>query len=377
MTFSLSMGLFSSFDVDAGTRLLLKTLAKETDLASVKHAVDTGCGTGVIGLSLKKRFPDMEVLFQDRDTLAVAYTEANARSNGILPNRVEPALLLEGLEPDSQDLIVSNIPAKAGETVIRDFFSYAGSFLKEGGRVAVVIVDPLKELAESALKEAECRILHRESTKMHTVFHFSGGISFPGEDFDRYIRHRGRFDLTGTSYKMETVYNLPDFDQLSYSSLISGELLKHTAFTGEALFWNPGQGHIPVWMTRRKSNHLRKIHLASRDILQNRTALRNLKHNGYSDEIVLHNLPGESWLTDSLEPESLDFLMLNLDPVPRVKWHESLMKTASSLVKPGKFCYIQARSSDMSQLMKLTKGFTAIEDDRFKGNRGVLLQRNL
>lgn len=375
LSFHLSMGLFSSFDIDSGTRLLLKTLAKEADLGKVRRAVDTGCGTGVIGLCLKKKFPAMEVLFQDRDALAAAYTEENGRFNDIEASTVQKALLLEGLEPGSRDLIVSNIPAKAGETVLRDFFFYAGSFLTEGGRVAVVIVDPLKEAAQKALEEAGCRILYRESTKMHTVFHFSGGKPFPGEDFGRYVRRKGPFELAETSYEMETVYNLPDFDQPSFSTLISAELLRHTAFSGSALFWNPGQGHLPVWLHSRPSNHLSRIILASRDSLQNRISRRNLESAGFAGSLLCRDLPGEPWLNEEIEAESLDLLFLNLDPIPRVKWHQGVADTALRLVKPGKFCYIMARSSDIAQLTKHIKGFSYREDDRFKGNRGILLQK--
>jgi hypothetical protein len=52
-----------------------------------------------------------------------------------------------------------------------------------------------------------------------------------------------------------------------------------------------------------------------------------------------------------------------------------MMNTAFRLVKPGKFCFIMGRSSDQSQLVKFIKGFTYREDDRYKGNRGILLQK--
>ncbi len=376
MSFHLSLGLFSSFDIDAGTRLLLKTLAKETDLSKVKNAVDTGCGTGVIGISLKKKYPSMELIFQDRDALATAYTRENCRMNGVEPDRIEEALLLEGLTPASQDLIVSNIPAKAGEKVLKDFFSYSGSFLKEGGRVAVVIVDPLKETAQEALEAAGCRILHKESTRMHTVFHFDGGQPYPGDDFSRYIRHSDEFEMADETYFMETVYNLPDFDQLSYTALIASELLKHTSFSGKALFWNAGQGHIPVWMVQRPSNHLSEIHLASRDLLQNRITQRNLEKSGYQGKVQTYQLPGESWLKDVMEGEKFSFLYFFLNPITKVKWQESFMNTVTDLIQPGKFCYITGRSSDLSSLVKTISGYTFREDDRFKGNRGILLKKN-
>ena len=57
---ALSHALFSSFDVDAGSKLLLKTLAQRVDLGTVGSVLDVGCGVGVLGLSLKKKKPDID-----------------------------------------------------------------------------------------------------------------------------------------------------------------------------------------------------------------------------------------------------------------------------------------------------------------------------
>ncbi|MEN6477502.1 MAG: methyltransferase, partial [Rectinema sp.] len=67
----LSHALFSSFDVDSGTRLLLKAVARDPVLAGARRVLDAGCGTGVIGLAVAKAFPDTEVTLRDRDMLAV------------------------------------------------------------------------------------------------------------------------------------------------------------------------------------------------------------------------------------------------------------------------------------------------------------------
>ena len=75
LKFDLSMGLFSSFDIDAGSRLLLKTLAKHADLDNFENSnassnvIDTGCGTGVLGICLKKKYPGLNIRFQDRMNL--------------------------------------------------------------------------------------------------------------------------------------------------------------------------------------------------------------------------------------------------------------------------------------------------------------------
>ena len=379
LKFDLSMGLFSSFDIDAGSRLLLKTLAKHADMENYKDAIDTGCGTGVLGVCLKKKYPGLTIRFQDRDELAVAFTRHNAALNGIRSSEYEASvgLLLDDVEPGSQDLVICNIPAKAGDHVIKDFIRKASSSIRDGGLVAVVIVDSLKELVQKVIKDNDIPLLYSESTKMHSVFHLAKGAEAYDIPFDRYIRYKGPFRMADdAAYDLSTVYNLPDFDQLSFWLHVTGELLRHNAFSGDALYWNPGQGHVPVWLNSRKSNRIKNITLASRDVLQNRISRYNLEQSGFKGGISTDTLPDESFLLEKYGEMSFDCVFINLNPIPRVKWHKGFAETVLSLVKPGRTCFIMARSSDMSQLEKHLNGFQVLQDDRFKGNRGLLLRKS-
>jgi hypothetical protein len=378
LKFDLSMGLFSSFDIDAGTKLLLKTLAKKVPLSDCKNALDTGCGTGVLGICLKKKYPDLDMQFQDRDALAIAFSSHNAHLNGLKvdPSKFSEGLLLDGIDFDSQDLIVCNIPAKAGEHVIRDFITKAASCIRERGTVAVVIVDTLKDLLAESIKECGCPLLYTEATRMHSVFHFGSSPAKGKIDFSRYIRKTASFKICDDRYKLSTVYNLPDFDQVSFWLHVSGEILHHTSFTGRSLFWNPGQGHLPVWLHSRMTNNIKSVSLASRDILQNKISFYNLKQAGFDGLIETYELPDESSLCEKFDDSSFDCIFLNLNPIPKVKWHKDLAMTASRLVKQGRFCFIMGRSSDMSLLEKHIKGFKTVMDERFKGNRGLLLKKN-
>ena len=56
-----SHALFSSHHVDEGTMLLLKTLAQRGCVPTVGRVLDAGCGTGPLGLALKKFRPSLEV----------------------------------------------------------------------------------------------------------------------------------------------------------------------------------------------------------------------------------------------------------------------------------------------------------------------------
>ena len=76
--FDLSRALFSSFKVDDGSRLLLKSLARHGALEKRSSVEDVGCGVGVLGLALKKRFPGVNLRASDRDALAVEMTRHNA-----------------------------------------------------------------------------------------------------------------------------------------------------------------------------------------------------------------------------------------------------------------------------------------------------------
>ena len=79
LAFHLSHALFSSYDIDDGTRLLLKTLAQKTDLGSLRSALDIGCGVGVIGAAVAAQAPSAEVVMQDRDALAAAFARENCQ----------------------------------------------------------------------------------------------------------------------------------------------------------------------------------------------------------------------------------------------------------------------------------------------------------
>jgi len=69
--------LFSSYQIDEGTDLFLRTI----DLTEPRDIIDMGCGCGVIGIVLAREFPEAQVISLDRDLLAVRYTRHNAALN--------------------------------------------------------------------------------------------------------------------------------------------------------------------------------------------------------------------------------------------------------------------------------------------------------
>src|SRR3989344_7708423 len=82
LSFNISQGLFSSQDIDVGTKHLLKTMA-DNGFDDFRKVLDLGCGYGPIGISLKVASPNTEMHMVDIDALAIKYTRENAKRNNV------------------------------------------------------------------------------------------------------------------------------------------------------------------------------------------------------------------------------------------------------------------------------------------------------
>ncbi|MEJ7654646.1 MAG: methyltransferase [Chloroflexia bacterium] len=153
LTFRVSQDLFSSYDVDVGTRFLLRTLATE-GVSGGRAILDLGCGYGPIGLTLGKVNKDAEVHMVDRDALAVECARQNAELNELPDAQVYGSLGYYDVRKSDFDLIVSNIPAKAGEPVVTHLLRGAAPSLAPGGLVAVVVVTRLEAFVEHPRRDA-------------------------------------------------------------------------------------------------------------------------------------------------------------------------------------------------------------------------------
>ncbi len=84
-------------------------------------------------------------------------------------------LAFDGLDDQKFDLIVSNLPGKAGHAALQTILRRMPAYLTEDGMAAVVVVKPLAELVAETLAEMESEILLREETSGYEVFHFQAG----------------------------------------------------------------------------------------------------------------------------------------------------------------------------------------------------------
>jgi len=377
LNISLSLGLFSSNEIDAGSSLLLKSLASEISEPVPDSILDVGCGTGVLALALKKRWPHAELNARDRDALACRFTKHNAQVNSIEKLNVEGALFLENLGDKRFDLIVSNIPAKAGEQVIAHFLSESVHYCTTKGRVAVVVVQPLRALTEKYLGNSGHKILFQEHSKMYSIFHFQAETQrIPLTiDVSLYIRQQQTYEMEKKRYQLETVHNIPDFDQISWKDQLMPQVMKGINRAGNFLILNPGQGHFLCWFLSHQKPHPSRIYLLSRDLLQLEIAEKNALANGYKGEIIkIHSAMEEDWM-EALPEEEMDFCHFDIQPITRSSWEEPFKKSVEYLVKPGGIYSWLGKSGDIQSLMKTRKGSQLINDKKYRGWRGVILRK--
>ena len=145
MTFQTDAGVFSKGEVDTGTRLLLEALPEEMS----GEILDLGCGWGVIGISIARKWPGTRVTLADVNTRALDLSRENAKRNRAEVTCVESDGMA-ALEGKAFDAVVTNPPIRAGKPVIYKMFADAAKSLNPGGALYLVIRK--QQGAESCMK---------------------------------------------------------------------------------------------------------------------------------------------------------------------------------------------------------------------------------
>lgn len=166
-SFDVAHTLFSSFQVDEGTDLLLRLI----DAESPRQILDLGCGCGVLGIVLARRFPTAQVTLIDKDLLAVRYAQHNCALNEIENAQASGSVGLEQVTGNDYDLIVSNIPAKIGDTAIEQEFILAPlERLRPGGAFWLVVVSGLNRLIPTIGTRNQLKMKAIKKRAGHTVY---------------------------------------------------------------------------------------------------------------------------------------------------------------------------------------------------------------
>ncbi len=132
--------VFAGSRLDIGTRFLLTFLP---EMPAARHAVDLGCGTGILAAMYARQNPGSVVTATDQSAAAVASAHGTAVANG-LADRVKVLQddAMSTLPDASVDLILLNPPFHLGATVHAGagikMFEAAGRVLAPGGQLWTV-----------------------------------------------------------------------------------------------------------------------------------------------------------------------------------------------------------------------------------------------
>jgi 16S rRNA G1207 methylase RsmC len=167
--FDLGETLFSTFAVDHGTDILLRSIAPENPPATI---LDLGCGYGPIGIVLADKYPAAKVTLLDRDLLAVRYSNLNIEKNRLPNAKAFGSIGMEAIPDQKFDLIVSNIPAKIGDAaIIREFILTPYQQLNSGGELWIVVVNALNRLIPKTGKyDTHLNVKEIRKRSGHTVY---------------------------------------------------------------------------------------------------------------------------------------------------------------------------------------------------------------
>ena len=371
----LSHALFSSFDIDRGTRLLLKVLARSRFAEGARSLLDLGCGVVILGIALGSASPGPEVHFRDRDALAAAFAARNARANGLEPASWGTGLTLAGLAGRRFDRIASNVPAKAGPPVIEDFVRRLPSALSEDGRFALVVVNPIAQAVRAAVLDSGAEIYEGEAGPGHTVIAGGRGMELPpaADELAVYERCRSDFELAGIRYRLSGYWGLPDFDTPSYAAVLAAGLCARAA--GDAVIrrvsiGNPGPGHLALYLCGRFG--VERLRLVSRDCLQTSATRRNLAAAGYSPELS----ESDGLETGESFEGGFDLIVEFPEPVPEFDWIGPLWERASRSATPGSAFVMVGRPTEAGRFdRRKPSGWTRVFERKRDGFSGLVYRR--
>ncbi|MFW5848316.1 MAG: methyltransferase [Spirochaetota bacterium] len=380
--FDLSQSLFSSAGVDGGTHLLLSVLAEETDFARFDRIVDVGCGTGTLGIALAGS-AELPLEAYDRDARAVAFTGRNARLNGLDRVQADATLGVPDCTSSGRELVVSNVPAKAGDPVLRSLLSgLARRASLSDGTAAVVIVKPLAAFLAKTLSEIGAATVAEARTANHAAVVFRCAVPPTAADAPdapvalprEYVRTTAGFTGPAGPYEMQTVYNLPEFDGLSFRTALAFDLLRANRVGGSVLLYGCGQGHLAVGLAQ-VSNARTRLVATDRDVLALRATQCNARSNG-AEETEVKAVPTPASIVDLYPSRDFDWFVVDDDPTPGSRWSEEIVHTADALLDDSGKLLAISRSTSVSRLMREARGaFKEIAERRMHGFRASLLRR--
>lgn len=437
LKFDLSHALFSSYDIDAGTRLLLKEIAHEPGIVDAHRVLDAGCGAGVLGISLAASCPDMDVVMHDRDFRAVAFSHRNAKRNGLSSTMfdpdgnelipcethrfakvkvaarprasilVEPALIGEEDARGPYDAVVANLPAKAGAKLLSRYFrDISKNLLNPGGFFAFVIVTPLAESALQWCKNEDLEMIRKISTKNHLVCITqtsertairearapSGSTRVDTPHWlASYIRSHAKCTIANATLEWDGIQGLPEFNEPSYATVcmltlaqkaLAGQLVRR------ALIIEPGVGIVPLWIGKVLGSS--EIILRSHDFLALSASLHNVHSLNRGDVLKTRCMleppfcgtddrsRGKMDIVERVEDWSVDAILITLEEIPGFDNAEYYWPLVESVLKRGGVFIVAGTSNQIERIARQKlSGFSRLHgSERKKGWESIAFRRD-
>jgi 16S rRNA G1207 methylase RsmC len=350
-SYAVAQELFSSHEVDAGSRHLLRSL-DVTFLPEIGHAIDFGCGYGVLGLAVRDALPGWTIELVDRDALAVGFACWNAERLGFDDGSVRCTVGL-GVDTAPQtgcELILWNVPGKAGESVLHLLTLDVANALADGGLAALVVVNPLADMIRGAFAQDSAIRIEVDSTYAeHTVIHArrEGRVAPRGDPFERGVfdRKTTEFGVDDFGYDITPVVGIPEFDTYSFATQLTFDLLRMVEDQcGSALVMGPGQGHVPLVVAHQFEPD--RLVMVDRDQLAPRASARALVDAG--PRLPRIEIVAAADLTDVPHADPFSLVILMLEDQIRNEIHVARLTDLGSMVAPAGTVIVGGTSSVVS-----------------------------
>ncbi len=324
--------LFSFAKIDDGTRVLLNSLRKNSEL-NYKKVLDLGCGYGIIGIFLKRSHQNSEILCADRDSLAVEFTKHNAQLNNVKIDAM-PSLDFENIK-EKFNLIICNFPAKLEKNGLKYFIEKSSEFLEKNGVLSLVIVKELNEEMQEILKDESIMVQFKDKANGYFIYHLKFNKKIVPEDFSYYTDSL-EINLDNKGLNFKTTDALREFDTPHFITELIIDLLDNKNLNKISII-NPNQGMISVAVSEICKP--KEIKLISRDLLQLKVSAENLSQNDFNN----------------LKTENSDFIEDKTDLVVWSTQEEDFKEVSEKLELLSKNCknfILGGKNSLIKQVLK-------------------------
>ncbi len=393
--YGLSHAAFSSDRIDDGSKRLLDALAARIEATERRHrsghddgwngrsVYDIGCGVGVLGIAAAASLGADRLVLEDRDSFSVALACLNAWRNRLSAEIVPNSAPTGARSFAPVDLVLCNIPAKAGASIHRLMLQHAVSHLLPGGLAGFVVVRTLAASVERNLDTMPVRV-ERIDGPGHTVFivdrvqardNDSGALTYSRDDEasylrDEYVGDRSRFQLAKTTYSLNTIEGLPEFDGPSYMTRMLVKLGLEYGQDKHVLAVDDGPGHLAAALSPR----------CSRMCCASRNALAAYAH----EQLIFGGRPrrgkrnGISALVERpavLAPHvpQQGLIVLPVVPEPYTPVFDELQQLFERISEQRSQCIVAGNSSAISRLEKLKLPLSIRRRAKSRGVRGLVL----